>query len=203
MPVKGICCCFKLIWIPGFFVTFSWAVKVFSHFHGFTNWKQTLKGKKFEQKRILEKGERERGRFCVIQMRFAIVGQARNEQHNQLASQHFFSTCHTVVIAIRVFIRSRNFSLLHPTENLSDRPVTHSTFFLCNHNVFVFWVDLHIRKADRRFGLDVSSGGHFKDSRRHSRGADTRACNLSVLTPYHPDRNGIPRFENYLFSLPN
>ena len=61
-------------------MTFSWAVKVFSHFHGFTNWKQTLKGKKFEQKRILEKGERERGRFCVIQMRFAIVGQARNEQ---------------------------------------------------------------------------------------------------------------------------
>ena len=140
------------------------------------------------------------GPFCGIQMRFAIVGQARAAA----AGWRFFSTCHTVVIAIRVFIRSRNFSLLHPTENLSDRPVTHSTFFLCNHNVFVFWVDLHIRKADRRFGLDVSSGGHFKDSRRHSRGADTRACNLSVLTPsYHPDRNGIPRFENYLFSLPN
>ena len=101
-----------------------------------------------------------------------------------------------------VFIRSRNFSLLHPTENLSDRPVTHSTFFLCNHNVFVFWVDLHIRKADRRFGLDVS-GGHFKDSRRHSRGADTRACNLSVLTPYHPDRNGIPPFENYYIDASN
>ena len=70
-------------------MTFSWAVKVFSHFHGFTNWKQTLKGKKFEQKRILEKGERERGRFCVIQMRFAIVGQARNEQLASKASIFF------------------------------------------------------------------------------------------------------------------
>ena len=63
-------------------MTFSWAVKVFSHFHGFTNWKQTLKGKKFEQKKDPRKGQGERGRFCVIQMRFAIVGQARNEQQH-------------------------------------------------------------------------------------------------------------------------
>ena len=84
LVVKGSCCCSKLIWIPKvFFVTFSWAVKVFSHFHGFTNWKQTLKGKKFEQKKDPRKGQGERGRFCVIQMRFAIVGQARNEQQQQ------------------------------------------------------------------------------------------------------------------------
>ena len=38
-------------------------------------------------------------------------------------------------------------------------------------------------------------GGHFKDSL--SRGADTRACNLSVLTLYHPSWNGLPQIKKY------
>ena len=30
-------------------------------------------------------------------------------------------------------------------------------------------------------------------------GLTREACNLSVLTPYHPDRNGIPQFEECFF----
>ena len=41
-------------------------------------------------------------------------------------------------------------------------------------------------------------GGHFKDSL--SRGADTRACNLSVLTLYHPSWNGLPQIKKYNIS---